>query len=348
MAGIQETLKNIYFNPKDPNGFGGRTALAKSVKGLFKEKDVYHWLDGQDTYTLHKPIIKKFKRNKYVTYAIDELWQADLVDMKHLNKYNDGFNYILTVIDVFSKYAWCKSLKTKKSIEIKNAFKDIFKSRKPSNLQTDKGKEFVSKIFKKFLSSHNVNFFVANNPDVKAAVIERFNKTLKTRMQKYLTYAKTFKYIDVLNDLVYSYNHRFHSTIKMAPFEVNQYNSLLLRDSANNKPKKPKLKRGQYVRITRYKHIFEKGYEINWSREIFKIKNVQKRLLPVYEIEDLAGEPIEGTFYEKELQVVSFNPNDDFKIEKIIKKRGDKVLVKWLGYPDKFNSWVSRSSIIVD
>src|SRR5699024_4747987 len=99
-------------------------------------------------------------------------------------KYNDGVNYLLTVIDVFSKYAWVQPLYSKRGSDVKAAFEEIFKERVPLNMQTDKGKEFLATDVQNLFKRHNINFYGAKNPDVKASVVERLNKTLKTKMFK--------------------------------------------------------------------------------------------------------------------------------------------------------------------
>ncbi|KAF2885840.1 hypothetical protein ILUMI_20333 [Ignelater luminosus] len=316
---------------------------------------VQKWLQKQDAYTIHKPIIRKFPRNKYIVSNIFELWQADLCDMRNLSNYNDGINYILRVIDVFSKKAWAMPLKHKTSTEVINAFKQVFDAsgHTPKHLQTDKGKDFLAQPVQRFFNEHNINFYVANNPDVKAAGVERFNRTLKMYMFRYFTYANSRRYVDVLNSLLDGYNNRHRSSIKMAPNEVNHKNVFEVWNNLYRKGvglmRKPRFKENQLVRISRSKNIFEKGYANNWSDEIFKITKVINRRPPVYRILDLNNESVEGTFYEEELQPVSVDSNSLFKIEKVLGEKGQgknkKYLVKWLGYSDKFNSWVPATDI---
>lgn len=348
-------LAGIYYDPANPLGYSGAHSLVNAVKTHTSSEDVKEWLQKQDAYTIHKPVTKRFSRNRYIVHNIFELWQADLCDMRNLKQYNDGVNYILTVIDVFSKVAWAKPLKLKTASSVINAFKEIFEEcgTTPVNLETDKGKEFVAKSVQMFFKNYEINFYVTNNPDVKAAIIERFNRTLKTRMWRYFTYANSYRYVDVLSDLIDSYNNRYHSSIKMAPHNVSEQNVLQVWNNLYRKGvgerRKPKYKLDQHVRISRTKQIFEKGYENNWSLEIFKISKVINRRPPVYRITDLNNEEIEGTFYEQELQPITLAPDAIFKIEKILDNKGrgvnKKFLVKWQGYSDKFNSWVSQSEL---
>jgi transposase InsO family protein len=150
--------------------------------------------------------------------------------MRSLVKHNNGINFILTVIDVFCKKAWAIPLKDKKAETIINAFRSIFKERKPVYLPTDKGKEFVATSVQTYLKHSNVKFYTTNNPDKKASVVERFNRTLKTKMWKYFTHANTYKFVDILEHLVYAYNHSIHTAINMAPDDINNDNQLQVDD----------------------------------------------------------------------------------------------------------------------
>lgn len=348
-------LSKIYYNPSHPSSFSGVDRLWKEVSTLASKKDVLKWLQSQDTYTLHKPVCRRFQRNKYVVDNIDDLWQADLNDVKHIKKQNDGFNYILTVIDVFSKFAWALPIRSKTGTSICDAFSTILKTSKriPVNLMTDKGTEFSNRLFQQFLNKKSIGYYHSNNPDTKAAIVERFNRTLKTKLWRYFTKHSTARYIDVLQDVVDSYNSAVHSTIKIAPRDVSEHNVLQVWENAykdkSQKSKGPRLKTGDYVRISREKTTFRKGYRSNWTEEIFIIEKVIRRTPTVYVLKDLQNETIEGTFYEPELQKVVFSKFKKFKIDKILKTRGKgarkEVYVKWKGYSSKFNCYIPASSV---
>jgi hypothetical protein len=222
--------------------------------------------------------------------------------MQQYFKQNNGFKYLLTVIDVYSKYAWIIPLKTKSSNSIIEAFTDIFKDRKPKKLWTDNGKEFINKEFKQFLTKNNVDIYQTYN-EGKAVVIERFNRTIKEKMWRYFTQLDTKTYIDILPKLVKEYNNTYHSTIKMTPTEGTKKKIIYIRDICKDKPK---LKVGDRVRIYKYKTHFEKGYETNWTKEIFVIDKIRKTNPSTYVLKDLKNEPIIGSFYFQELQKTIF------------------------------------------
>jgi hypothetical protein len=335
---------NTYFVPNNPAGFSGAVNFQR-VTGLPK-KDIYEFLRSQEAYTLHAPVRKRFERNFYKVSSKDDTWQADLCDMRHLTKENDGYNYLLTVIDVLTKYAWVQPLKTKDAHSVKTAFVVIMDKRQPRHIMTDKGKEFVNAKMKNFFEGRNINFYTSNNPDIKAGVAERFNRTLKTRMWRYFTHNKTKRYMDVLQDFLHAYNNTYHSSIKMTPVEAltrerEAWKNLYAKKSTFLQT--PKFSIGDHVRISREKGLFEKGFDQNWSREIFVISGIVRREKVVYKLTDLGKEPIEGTFYEVELQKV--NLPETYAIETILKRRGNKYFVKWQGYPEKFNSWISSSDL---
>ncbi|GFX28685.1 putative uncharacterized transposon-derived protein F54H12.3 [Trichonephila clavipes] len=346
---MHQDLAAFYENPEVPNSFGGVEALHRSVKGKYSKKDVKHWLSQKDAYTLHKPVRHKFQRNRVFVSDIDRQFQADLVDMQSLAEFNKGYKYLLTCIDLFSKFAWAVPLKDKFGKSVKSGLEIIFKERKPKVLQTDAGKEFLNKNSSKLFKKSECNFFFFTNNETKASIVERFNRTLKTKMWKYFTEFNTKNYIDVIDKLIHSYNHSYHRSIKMEPVSVSRHNRKqvlknLYGGLRNEKPKAPRFKIGDVVRINKQKLHFEKGYEQNWRRELFIVFEIVQRIPIVYRLKDLQGEEIKGTYYEAELQKVV--DSGFYPVENVIKqrKRGGitEYFVKFLGYPEKFNEWNRR------
>lgn len=276
--------------------------------------------------------------------------------MKKVSKENNGYTFLLTVICVFSKYAWAIPLENKKSLTVINAFEKIFNERKPQRLHTDQGGEFLNKDCEVFLKKNNIKLYYINS-EMKAAIVERFNRTLKQKMWRYFTFADTYKYIDVLDDLVYSYNNTYHRSIKTKPSLVNTKNSnkiwmnLYGYNKASDPPPtkiKLKFKVGDKVRISKTKTTFEKGYTRNWTIEIFEVLQCILKDPPSYIIKDQNEEIVEGIFYEKELQKV-YKLDDIYEINDILKTRivkGEKeYFVSWKGYNNKFNSWVKEKNL---
>lgn len=355
---MDNTLEKVYYDPANPAAFGGVNKLYDTVKKQATEspslQDVQKWLCKQDAYTLHAPTFKHFQRNRVLVSGIDKQFQADLVDMSEYAEENDGVHFLLTCIDVFSKHAWVRCLTSKSGENVMKAFENILREgRVPKKLQTDAGKEFYNKPFQRLLASYNIKHFSTFN-ETKASIVERFNKTLKTRMWRYLTAANSRRYVDVLQSLVHAYNHTRHRSIRMSPSEVCKENErTVFNNLYKSKPKSTvifKFKVGDTVRISKHRGVFRKGYEQSYTDEFFTIVECLHRIPPVYRLKDQAGDEIQGTFYEKELQLVFIDKNKSFKIEKVLdrKKVGRKnhVLVKWLGWPDKFNSWIPEKDLV--
>ena len=231
---------------------------------------------------LHKPITRNFRKRRVITYGVDKIWAGDLIEMQKYSKWNKGVKYLLTVIDVFSKYGWIVPLKDKKTESVSSAFDRIFKKskRKPETLWTDKGSEFISKHFKEFLKKNNIKLYHTENEE-KSSVVERRNKTMKNKMWKMFSANNNTVYWDKLDKLVDNYNNTYHSSIEMSPTEAskkeneNKVFANFYGDLIYLKPKKPKFSVGGKVRITKYKkQVFDKGYTPNWTEEVFVIDKV--------------------------------------------------------------------------
>ena len=272
----------------------------------------------------------------------DNIWDADLADMQLLSKYNKGIRFLLYVIDIFSKYAWVVALKDRKGVSIVAAFQSILKqsNRKPNKIWVDKGSEFYNASFKKCLQDNDIVMYSTNN-EKKSVVAERFIRTLKSKIYKHTTSVSKIVYIDKLDDIVNEYNNTYHATIKMRSIDVKD-NTYINTDKETD-DKDPKFKVGDRVRISKYKNIFAKGYTPNWSEEVSVIKKVKNTVPWTYVINDLNGEEIMGTLYEKELQKTS---QEEFRIEKVIKRKDDKMHVKRKGYDNSFNSWIDKKDLI--
>ena len=354
---MNKLLTNLFYNLESPVAFGSRDNLYKEARKRNKKltrKDVISWLDAQLPYTLHKPARVNFKTRSVVVYDIDEQWQMDLVDLSKLSKFNDNYKYLLVIIDVFSKSAWVEPLKAKNAKDLKKAMEKVFKEskRQPKLIQTDKGTEFLNVPVKSLLAERNIKLFTTNS-ERKASIVERLNRTLKGIMFRYMTHTNQRRYIDVLPQLVSKYNNTYHRSIKMKPLQVTSANSPqvwinLYENKQLIKKNKSKLKIGDKVRISFEKKIFQKRYEELWTEEIFIITNVINGNPTVYKLKDLANESLKGTFYSHELQKVI--DSGTYRIEKVIRKRkaadgSFHYFVKWKGYPEKFNSFVSETDI---
>lgn len=301
---------------------------------------------------LHKPARKNFPRRQTVVKGIHDLYQADLVEMKPYSRINKGYKYILTVIDCFSKVSNAVPLKNKSGQSITEGMKHILQKigKGIKNLQTDDGTEFFNKQFSQLMKKHNINHY-STFSEKKAAIVERFNRTLKTAMYKKFSERGSYIWHDILPILITNYNKRKHRTIGMKPIEVNKSNerTVLDRIRKNTKPaidkKKPsKFSIGDQVRISKYKHVFAKGYLPNWTNEVFTVHRVQPTIPETYILKDSKGEILYGGFYGHEL--LKSKVGNVYLVEKVLRKKGNKILVRWLGFNKSEDSWIDKKDLL--
>jgi len=297
---------------------------------------------------LHKPVKTVFERRRVNTYFPNDIWSVDLVDMSNIKEDNDNITFLLNIVDIYSRYAYSIPLKSKSATSVLNAFKTLKVF--PSNIWADEGKEFFNKDFEKFCKEKKINLYHTYS-NLKSVYVERFNRTLKEIMYKYFTEHNTDYYVDVLDEFIEEYNNKIHSSIKQKPIDVYLHDKkpvIKVNKIEYDKTYQSPFNVGDYVRISKFKKTFEKGYTARWSKEVFKIASVDTSQKPyLYELEDLLGEEIEGKFYSEELQKTDLK---DFAIiEKIIEKKKVKgkwkYLVKWDGYSDKFNAWIDEKQV---
>ena len=338
------------------------TARSGSLSGVDKfyrsqsnktRGEVEEFLKGEEAYTLHKPVRYHYKRNKVMVSGIDEQWDVDLMDM---SKQPDGsYHYVLVATDILSHVAWTRSLKTKTGKEVTAALESIFdEGRQPRKLRTDHGTEFTNKIAQKMFKERKIGHFLTNN-EVKANYAERLIRTLKLRLNRHFSHKQTHKWKEVIGDITKSYNNTYHRTIKRKPNSVTKKNqSRVWKEQYKGtlKPDGPfKLELGDHVRISHLRRAFSREYDERYTGEIFKIKSREVRGgLNIYTLEDFAGEDVDGTFYEPELQGVTSDPDAVYKIDHVVrtrKRRGveKEHLIRWRHWPAKFDSWIKASEM---
>ena len=341
---MEKTLASVYLDPSQPASFGGLDAVHRAVKEKGKNKisrkQVQDWLNQQDVYTLHKPARRHYKRSSVFVPGIDAQFQADLVDVQNLSRYNKGYKYLLKCIDIFSKYAWVVPLKTKQGQELVKAFQTILSTgRKPNKLQLEQGTEFLNRLFQNFLREKNIDFRTLTSRK------EQWAQSVSGRA--FQPHIKMYKYFTAKNTLTY-----IDRSVKMKSSQVTKCDEAKVWDTLYgndvDKHVRFKLQVGDHVWISKVKRMFETCYLPNFTEEIFTVYKRMVRQVPVYKLKDVAGEFLDGTFYEVELQKVLKN-DDVYRVEKVLRKRKRKGMmdyfVKWKGYPDKFNSWLAEGDI---
>ena len=353
-----ENFNEDYTSDK-PHSYGGKYRAYEYYKNddknkideAFKTSDIYSRFKQHKKSKVYSPIYVSRKR---------ELFQCDTTffTAEKLIEANNGYSYLLCIIDVFTKMAWVYPMKRvdcKTSIE---CLKDVFKKcgKPPEKIQTDKGSEFKCNLFSDLMQENNIEHYFSTS-DRKCAVVERFNLTIQQLLYKLMANYNTYAWTNLLGHAMEIYLNRKHSTIQMSPIdgekEENQKKlkklySIKYQKAEENK-KEAKFKVGETVRIWLKRTAFHRGYYENYTREYFKIDQVLNNLPVIrYKLKDILDENIEGSFFEDEL--VLYTPtNDVYNIEKIIQTKGKgkkkQHLVKWEGWPSKFNSWVPDSEI---
>lgn len=306
-------VKRVYFDISHPYSYSSPTQLYTYLKKQFPKiqlKDVKKILLFEPSYTRHKQVKAKFARRKTIVRRLNQQWQGDLSVLISIKKHNKGYKYIFFVIDVLSRKLYTRPLKTKKPLEVSKAFVSIMKKNKvkPTAFVADRGVEFVGKTFKKMLQEHNIAFFPVYSSK-KAAIVERLQRTFKTKMFKVFTGKNTLNWIDILQDLTNAYNNKIHSSIGMAPNNVKKSDENKIIDKLYTANYKKHLRvkhfiEGDLVRKIDKANIFSKGYSPNFSEEIYKIAQINKTLPITYRIMSENNKVLKGSFYKNQLNKI--------------------------------------------
>jgi hypothetical protein len=307
----------------------------------------------QLTKELHKPVKKMFPKLKVRVPHKDHTWSMDLVDMTLWADYNDGNKFILNIIDIWTRYAWSVPLQRKTAKDVLDAFKQVIadSGRQPEKIWVDEGTEFYNQQMTRYLAVNNIVRYSTQGQH-KACMVERLNRTLKTKMWREFTEFQTNNWVSRQESLLYWYNHKEHTGIgNRTPYSMSEYPDDEVRLDVCIGPvmREPKFKLRDVVRISRAKGIFEKGYVANWSQEQFTI--IRRRMgscdePPVYYLRDHQMNDIKGLFYEEELQLVKYAKI--YLVEEVLEhdKKKKRMLIKWLGFSDKHNSWIPEGDLI--
>jgi transposase InsO family protein len=300
------------------------------------------------SYELHKQARKHFRTRKTVLKGLNDLYQADIVDIASLSKFNSNYKYILTIIECFSKVGYAFPLKQKSATHVASVLSDFFKTHPMKNFQTDQGTEFYNQSVRDLTKKFNINHY-STFSNTKAAIVERFNRTIKSLLYRQFTIQGNYEWLGILPRIINQYNNTIHRTIGMKPVEVNRTNEKELISHLNVVSKtsiltKNKFNLGDRVRISKFRKTFRKGYLPNWTNELFTIIKVQPTFPVTYLLSDVHGEQIKGAFYNEELQ--KSKTDNVYFIDKVLQRKGKKILVRWSGFDKKHDSWITDSDII--
>ena len=356
---LYKYLDRIYFDPAAGASYSTPLKLLQEVKrrghypnvGLTR---IRTYLNKHAPYTLYKPARTRFPTPPVYVTHMNQQFDMDLVDFSRQQADNDGIRYLLSAIDVLSKYAFLEPLKTKEGAEVAAAARKIFDERQPKQISTDRGSEFKSRFFQDLCKDLGIRHFFAGGSG-KATVVERFHRTIRGKIARYQFKHNTDRYIDVLPAILESYNKTFHRSISMRPVDVNEDNEHIAYENLYSKRKRPKqipfqFKLNDKVRISGEKHPFRREFFQRWTIEIFTVtKRWRQRGINLYRIADCSGEELVGTFYAPELAKVTADPDDLYKVERFLDEKVENgqryVKVQWQGYPARCATWVLKNTV---
>lgn len=342
-------IRRNYKLPHHPTSFSG----LKRLKNFYNisDRESKRILSKIDSYSLHRETKKPKYRNPFFVYEKREQVQIDLIDISGLHQSNFGVKYLLTAIDLFTKYLVCLPMKRKDAETSKNVIWNMLTKMTPhpKKIMSDRGTEFTNRKVKDLFEEYNIQHILPDS-DMKCVVVERVNKTIQNKIYHYLTAHYTDRYLPVLQDLVESYNNAIHRTIQMSPIDAeNPLNHLKVADRLNEhytnifeKKKSVKFAVGDIVRISMIKSKFHRSYQEQQKENFYEIDEINTKMpIPLYYLKDCEDLTlVDGGFYSNELTLVDF---DEWDVERELKKgtgkNRNKILVKWRGFHNNYNSW---------
>lgn len=296
---------------------------------------------------LHRQARRNFPRRRVTLKGLSDLYQADLVEMIPHSRLNKGYKYIMTMINCFSKMAFAVPLKSKTGVEVSRALEPILKKHKMKHFQTDDGKEWYNTHVKKLMEKYSINHY-STFSEMKASIVERLNRTIKLKMYRQFTSEGSYRWLEMLPKILKQYNNTVHRSTGMKPKDVKSKHvkTLLSRlDKKDPIKREKKLQVNDRVRINKFKKTFAKGYLPNWTNEVFTIYAVRPTNPTTYILQDSLGNVLKGGFYYHELQKTA--THNEYLVEKVLKKKGGKALVRWLGFDKSHDSWIDAKDIVV-
>lgn len=358
----EKYLRSLYFDTKKASAFTGINKLSQQIKKENKYKitkdEIKKWLQGQEIHTTNRLPNRKIKRKQVIAPYLNYQFDIDTASFRDYADKNDKYGYFILAIDIMSRYIWTRAIKTPSANEVESALESIFEEgRLPERVRTDHGTEFLNQTVKKLFKKYNIKHFVSQN-SLKANYAERGIQTIKGKLMRYMRSKQTHKWVDQLENITNGYNNTIHRSIKQTPASVTTKDEVKLwkilyssSKQIKNLPVSFKFKIGDIVRISRIRKPFQRYYSEHWTNELFLIKKRQmKQNVPSYKLTDYSGEEILGSFYEKELQKVLVDENTTYNIEEVKKTRTKngrrESLIKWMGWPEKYNSWIPSKDII--
>ena len=348
-------LKRNYGNSRSIVSFLSPNKIYKFYNKQLSMKDIMNFLSTTESYTLMKPERKRTIFSKTITYHRRDLFQSDLFYVDRLSSENDGVKYILTVIDCHTKFAFCEPLKDKTAKTVNNNIKIIFDrvGTLPTVFCSDRGKEFDNKLTINYLRKKNIKVFFAQG-DTKCAVVERFQQTFQGLIYKYLVQNETYRYIDVLQQLIRNYNETVIDVLGLSPAEAELPQNWERVAAAHSKHRfrmrvkkiKPRFNVDDVVRVTLIKKSFKRSYDITHSHQRYIIHAVNTiKLVPYYILKDEHDNILSGKFYGSQLIKVKIPSYRGYPLKSRMRKSKKEYLMRFTGYSSDYDEWVPSDKL---
>lgn len=351
-------VKQKFVDVSESTAFSGAQPILNSLRNSNSAITLNHVkgrLSVLDSYTKHRFFKRRFSRLQvwapYQGYRVE----MDLLSMDHYSSDNNDIKFLFNVVDQFSRMAYTEPLKSKSPKEVAQAFRKIL-NRAPFTIQSiyaDDGNEWKGDMLK-LTDAHHIKRIVATSW-VKASIVERFQKTLKLRLIRYMRQQHSYRYVDALQQIVTAINNTVNRTLHIAPAAVNFsnqqefYKRWRLERRLNFKRPSPRYAVGDDVIVGLKTSIFKRGYEQNFSDEVFRVVHVYPTTPITYKLEDRKHRTLPRKYYERELQVIRFDPDHLYDIDEIRGSKGAgrnaKTLVHFATEPLDAEEWIKSSSL---
>ena len=369
LKALDTYLKSLYYNTNSAAAFGTAATLYNVVRSEGKHHitlaSIQEWLRKQKAYAFFKKAEKRFPRERVVVSEKNRQWDCDTLSMAFYRKHNHDYAFILVCIDIFTRFLYTRPLKTLQALETKEAFQDIVStSFKPYSIRTDRGSEFLGSHMKKYLNSQGIKHILTNN-ELKSSYAERVNRTLRSRIARLIRGKNSFDWVSYIQDLTEGYNNTKHRSLGTTPVgalcetkssELWRRQYLELPTVTGAFHTKFILQIGDRVRASYLTGPFHRNHDENWTREIFTVTHSRlNQGFQKYKVKTLDNDPVEGEFYQEELQKTDDGSEDyEFEVDEFLKsrtvgkghKRREEVLVSWLGWSKKYNSWIPKADLV--
>lgn len=301
---------------------------------------------------IHHQRINRFPRLSFQTHFIDEIWELDLLDMVQLKNHNYGKRFIVVCIDTFSKFIFLRGIKQKSATCVTLAVENIFEESKrvPRLIHCDRGREFYNRPFMSLLKQYKIKMY-SNHSHLKAAIVERANRSLRSIIMKWVHESGSGRWINHLSHFADIYNSRKHSKIKMAPKDCTKENEeavylSVYSESQSKICENPKYKVNDVVRLSVSKKTFEKSSEGNFTHEMFYVARVYSHTFPcTYGLINSKREAILGKVYA--LEMVRVKRPALFIVDEIVrrKKESNQALVRFKGMDSSYDKWMNLDDV---